>query len=137
MGRRRTAGLALIAALALHDLEEGLAYALLHGQVETMLDAYHVSWWRPEPAVFALLLTAVTLAVGLLAAWAATGAATSAKVFTLRAVAAVLLVNVPLPHLLAAWTFGGYAPGVATAVLVNLPVSIWVLWRLRASPQPE
>ena len=29
MNARRTVGLALIAALALHDLEEGLAYALL------------------------------------------------------------------------------------------------------------
>ncbi|MBA4012653.1 MAG: hypothetical protein C0481_12360 [Phenylobacterium sp.] len=137
MGSRRTAGLALIAALALHNLEEGLAYALLGGHVEAMLDSYHLTWWRPDPAVFALLLTAITLAIGLLAAWAATGSVTSAKVITLRAVAVVLLLNVPVPHVTAAWAFGGYAPGVLTAVLINLPVSIWVLWTLRAAPQPE
>ena len=102
MSARRTVGLALIAALAMHDLEEGLAYALLHEQTAAMLDVYRITWWRPEPAVFALLLTAFTLS-----------------------------------HVLAAWTFGGYAPGVASAVLVNLPISIWALWTLRALPQPE
>ena len=137
MSARRTVGLALIAALALHDLEEGLAYALLHEQTAAMLDVYRITWWRPEPAVFALLLTAVTLSVGAMAGWAATGATTGGKVLTLRAIAVVLLVNVPLPHVLAAWTFGGYAPGVASAVLVNLPISIWALWTLRALPQPE
>lgn len=137
MGSRRTAGLALIAALALHNLEEGLAYALLRDRVAAMLDAYGVTWWRPEPAVFALALTFLTLAVGALAAWAATGVSTSGKIFTLRAVAVVLLLNVPVPHLTAAWASGGYAPGAITAVLVNLPVSVWVLWTLRRSPQPE
>lgn len=137
MGRRRIAGLALIAALAAHDLEEGLAYALLQGRAQAMIDAYHVSWWRPEPAVFALALTFLTLAVGLLAAWAATGGATKSKILALRAVAAVMLVNVPLPHLTAAWAFGGYAPGAVSAVLINLPTAIWVLWSLRAAPQPE
>lgn len=137
MGRRRSAGLALLGALALHNLEEGLAYALLRGQMEAMLRAYGLAWWRPEPIVFALALTFLTLAIGALAAWAATGVSTPAKVSALRAVAIVLLVNVLLPHLPAAWAFGGYAPGVVTAVLVNLPVSIWVLWKLRASPQPE
>ena len=137
MGRRRIAGLALIAALALHNLEEGLAYALLRGQVESILDAYGVSWWRPQPAVFALALTFLTLAVGGLAAWAATGVSGSSKIFALKATAVILLLNVPVPHLTAAWAAGGYAPGAITAVLVNLPVSIWVLWALRRLPQPE
>lgn len=136
MGRRRGAGLALIAALALHNLEEGLAYALLRGQVEAMLDAYGLVGWRPEPAVFALALTFLTLAIGALAAWAATGVSTAAKILALRAVAVLLLVNVLAPHLPAAWAFGGYAPGVVTAVLVNLPVSIWVLLWLRQPAQP-
>jgi hypothetical protein len=137
MSSRRTAGLAVIAALALHNLEEGVAYALLRDQVESILDAYGVTWWRPEPAVFALALTFLTLGVGALAAWAATGVSTSSKIFALRAVAVVLLLNVPVPHLTAAWAAGGYAPGAITAVLVNLPVSLWVLWTLRRSPQPE
>ena len=89
------------------------------------------------PAVFALALTFLTLAVGALAAWAATGVSGSSKIFALRAVAVVLLLNVPVPHLTAAWASGGYAPGAITAVLVNLPVAIWVLWALRRPPQPE
>ncbi len=40
----------------------------------------------------------------------------------------VLLVNAGW-HIFAAWVRGGYAPGVITAVLINLPFGIYVLRR--------
>jgi hypothetical protein len=43
--------------------------------------------------------------------------------------AAVMLVNVVVPHVPLALISGGYAPGVVTAVLLNLPVDL--LWLLR------
>ena len=46
----------------------------------------------------------------------------------------VLLLECVLPvnagwHILAAWVTGGYAPGVITAVLINLPFGVYVLRR--------
>jgi len=38
-------------------------------------------------------------------------------------------LNVFIPHVPAAVALGGYAPGVATAVLINLPFSIYFLRR--------
>lgn len=40
-----------------------------------------------------------------------------------------MLVNVVVPHVPAALFAGGYAPGVVTAVLVSLPVSLLYLRR--------
>ncbi|WP_312160169.1 HXXEE domain-containing protein [Phenylobacterium sp.] len=136
MGRRRAAGLLLISALALHNLEEGLAYSLMRGRVAAMLHHLGLGWWSPAPEMFALVLTLLTLSVGALVGWAATGATSGIKIGVLRAVAALLLINVALPHLPAAAVLGGYAPGVLTSLLVNLPVSLWVLYRLRESAQP-
>lgn len=137
MGRRRAAGLLLISALALHNLEEGLAYSLMRGRVAAMLHGLGLGWWSPAPEMFALALTLLTLSVGALVAWAATGATSGTKIGVLRAVAVVLLINVALPHLPAAAALGGYAPGLVTSLLINLPVSLWVLFRLREDAQPE
>jgi hypothetical protein len=38
-------------------------------------------------------------------------------------------VNVFVPHLPAAWVLGGYAPGVVTAVAIQLPFSVFFLRR--------
>ena len=40
-----------------------------------------------------------------------------------------VLVNVMVPHVPVAIVFRGYAPGVVTAVLVNLPLMSWLSWR--------
>lgn len=40
-----------------------------------------------------------------------------------------MLVNVVVPHVPAAIVFRGYAPGVVTAVLVDLPLMSWLAWR--------
>jgi len=40
-----------------------------------------------------------------------------------------VLVNVVVPHVPVAIVFRGYAPGVVTAVLINLPLMSWLAWR--------
>lgn len=42
----------------------------------------------------------------------------------------ILLLNVFFPHLLATIIFNQYAPGVITALLINLPLSLMILWQL-------
>jgi hypothetical protein len=137
MDRRRSAGVLLLVAVGLHNLEEGLAYPLMRDQIAAALADLRLAWWSPSPAAFGLALTGLTLAVAAMIGWAASGKRTSAKVWALRLTAMVLLANIVLPHLPAAIALGGYAPGVATALIVNLPLATWALIRLRASPQPE
>ena len=60
-------------------------------------------------------------------AWSATGRETRLKTGSQTLVAWILLLNVLAPHVPAAIWLGGYAPGVATAVLVNLPLCAWVI----------
>lgn len=40
-----------------------------------------------------------------------------------------MLLNVFVPHVAAAIMFRGYAPGLVTALLVNLPVMALLSWR--------
>jgi hypothetical protein len=122
--RRRAAGL-LAAALALHDLEEAVAYPLLRPAIRGILP------FAPPVAAFWASLAAVTLGGVALAMWAGRGPGSAAKAATLRAIALVLLANVLVPHVPAAIVLGGYAPGVATALIVNLPVGLLALALLR------
>lgn len=41
----------------------------------------------------------------------------------------MMLLNVLFPHVLATLVLGRYAPGVITALAVNVPVHSYVLWR--------
>jgi Protein of unknown function with HXXEE motif len=46
--------------------------------------------------------------------------------------ATIMLVNVVVPHVPLALFSGGYAPGLATALLLNLPIDLlWLLQRRR------
>jgi hypothetical protein len=118
----------LLAALALHNLEEGIAYPEMRGTITGVLAARGIPL-SPAPSTFALALAGLTLGAALLVGWAACGPGTAAKRLALRGFAAVLLVNIVAPHVPAALLLGGYAPGVVTAVAVNLPVGV-LAWRL-------
>jgi hypothetical protein len=65
----------------------------------------------------------------LIIAFAATGRPTRIKAYLVAMVQAMLLMNVFVPHVPAAVVLGGYAPGVLTAVFVNLPFSIYFFRR--------
>jgi hypothetical protein len=118
-------------ATLLHNLEEGLTVARYLPRVRQL---------APEPLrrgipglesvyVALIVVTAIPVAFALLArrsrsaCWATSG---------LLLVAAILLVNVAW-HLVAAFTLGGYAPGLATALAVNLPVTVAALHWARSN----
>lgn len=131
-GRRRLpAGLLLLAAFILHNLEEALAYRAMHGEIRATLAARGVPWWSPSPDQFSMALALLTLAVANLIVWAVQGEPTHGKVQALRILAAILLINIAVPHVPAAQLLGGYAPGLLTAVAINLPVGLAVLRMLR------
>jgi hypothetical protein len=120
----------LFAALALHNLEEGLAVKAMAPEIARLL-AQHLpalaAVWRPE--AFYRSLAAATLLPLAGVVYATTGRPSAGKEALLAVLAAVLLLNVFVPHVPAAVVLGGYAPGVATAVLLNLPVSALFLRR--------
>lgn len=118
--------------LTLHNLEEAVtarAYlpkinALLAGLAPTGLIAP-----LPTPGQFYLALAGATIFPLLIIIVAAMGRPNRIKVYMVAVMQAMLLVNVFVPHVPAAIALGGYAPGVLTAVLVNLPFSIYFFRR--------
>jgi len=134
-GRRLAAGLMLLAAFALHNLEEAIAYRVMHGEIQAVLAARDIPWWSPSPGQFSLVLALLTLAIAGLVVWAARGETALGKVQALRILAAVMLINIAAPHVPAALMLGGYAPGLLSALAVNLPVGLAALWLLRREPQ--
>ncbi len=118
---RSGAAAALTGALTLHNLEEAVAYRALEPRI---VDRTGLDVW-PQPLAAGLIL--LTAAGAALLAWSATGRETRLKTGSQTVVAWILLLNVLAPHVPAAIWLGGYAPGVATAVLVNLPLCAWVI----------
>jgi hypothetical protein len=123
--RRAWAAGMLAAALTAHDLEEAWAYSRLRPALREILP-----FAPPAEAAWAALAEVTVVGVGL-ALWAGRGPASAAKMGWLRAIALILLVNVLIPHVPAAVVLGGYAPGVATAVALNLPLGLLALMLLR------
>jgi len=122
----RAAQWCLFAAFLAHNLEEGAtigAYLPSNRQVVTEYFGLADVPVRVDPASFWWALVAVSAAglllVGVGRRWP----------YLPILLAAVVLVNVVLPHVPAVVALGGYSPGVLTAVLVNLPYSIWFLRR--------
>lgn len=78
-------------------------------------------------APFLVAVTAVTI-LGLVLAVLGTGRTPKPWAQDgLRILAWILLLNVVAPHVPAAILAGGYAPGVVTALLLNLPAAVWLL----------
>lgn len=123
--RRRAAAGLLAATLTLHDLEEAVGYPLTRPALLALWPA------APPAQAFWTALAVVTATGVAAAAWAGCGASTAAKAGVLRAIALILLANVLVPHIPAAMVLGGYAPGIVTAVVVNLPVCLLALRLLR------
>lgn len=117
----------LLCAACLHNLEEAVAYPLVRPRSAQLLAAIEPSFRLPDPRDFHLALLLWTMVVGGLLLWAATTRWDGQAWITIKAIAFVLLANILVPHVPAAIALGGYAPGVVTAVMLNLPVGLWVL----------
>jgi hypothetical protein len=125
--RRRRGGLMLAAAVLLHNLEEAVAYPLFRDEAAALVRPWIGGLTLPGVTAFRISLIVVSLVAAAALAWAGTTQRDRAGWLVLRAAAVILLVNVAVPHVPAAIALGGYAPGVATAVAVNLPIGVWVL----------
>ena len=81
---------------------------------------------------------AVLSAAVLLAAWlASVGGPRSFGAYFLAGYALAMVLNVFVPHLAATVALRSYAPGTATALLFNLPLGGWLVYRSLAERYVE
>jgi uncharacterized protein with HXXEE motif len=129
---RRWAIWLLPLVLALHNLEEGTFFPRYVPRVLAHLPAEVRTRVGPvglrEMGLALGLATVIPLGFSL---WAAARPGSRTALWLVLAMWATLLLNVAWHVTAALVLFGGYAPGVATAVAINLPVSVLVLRRAR------
>jgi Protein of unknown function with HXXEE motif len=122
----------VLAFLALHNLEEALTMRAYLPRIGELLHEHAPAGFAPvlpTPAQFYAALAGATLIPLLLVAFATTGRPSKLKFYLVAFVQAQVFLNVFVPHVPAAFALGGYAPGLATAVLFNLPFSIYLFRR--------
>ena len=119
--------------LALHNAEEALFFPRYLPFVISRLPGGWQSLAAPLTTgqVWAALAV-VTAGAFAVAWWAVRRPASPAARWTLLLVQTTMLLNALWHVLTAAVLFGGYAPGLVTGVLVNLPFSIYLLRRAAA-----
>lgn len=112
---------------AIHNLEEG---TLMEGYLPAARAIMPVRLRRLVGRCtyrqFVALLVFVTLVPFLIAVFGNLAIPHSAAGYALLAIQATLLLNVA-SHVAAAIMLRGYSPGLVTAVLVNLPFSLWLI----------
>jgi hypothetical protein len=116
--------------LLLHNLEEALSFPRYAPRVLSRLPAGVHDWIGPVgPGEIGIALTLATVIPLGVCLWAAARPASRTALWLVLAMWAILLLNA-VWHIMAALVlFGGYAPGVVTAVILNLPLSVLVLRR--------
>jgi hypothetical protein len=127
---RRWAIWLLPLVLVLHNLEEGAFFPRYLPLVLGRLPAGVRDWIGPvtsgQMAAALLLATVIPLGFSL---WAAARPTSRTAWWLVLAIWATLLLNAVWHIAAALLVFGGYAPGVVTAVVLNLPLSVLVLRR--------
>jgi len=111
-------------AVALHNAEEAIWLPVW--------DARHAAELpiRPPGAVeFRVVLVVLTLAAFAVTYLSSRRGPESIWAYLTFGSIVTMLANVVVPHVPAAILFRGYAPGVVTAVLINLPLTSWLAWR--------
>lgn len=130
---RRWAILLLPLVLALHNLEEAAFFRRYAPRVLGQLPAAVRAWIGPlglrEMGVALVLATVIPLGFSV---WAAARPGSRTALWLVLATWATLLLNVAWHVAAALVLFGGYAPGLATALALNLPLSVWTLRRAAA-----
>jgi Protein of unknown function with HXXEE motif len=120
------------AFLALHNLEEALTIRAYFPRIGELLREHapaSLVSTVPTLAEFYAALAGATIFPLILVAVATTGKPTQFKFYLVALVQAQVLLNVFVPHVPAAFALGGYAPGLVTAVLINLPFSVYFFRR--------
>ena len=125
--RYSTLGWLLLPAVTLHNLEEWVALPL-YGDVGMAIERrLGISMPVPPSSVFETALLLVTIVSVAIIVAGSVGAPSRFKTWLVCFVASIYLVNVFLPHLPTAFIIGGYAPGIVTALTINLPLCLLLL----------
>lgn len=123
----------LVAGFALlHNLEEGLTVAAYAPRVLERFAGVAPSFLLAatrDLSWFYVALVVATVVPVVVVLWATTGRPSEGKAWTVVFVQSLFLVNVVVPHVPAAIIMRGYAPGLVTAVAINLPFSVYFLRR--------
>ena len=120
------------AFLALHNLEEALTMRAYFPRIQELLREHAPASLvsaMPTPAAFYAALAGATIFPLILVIVATIGKPSKLKFYLVALVQAQVCLNVFVPHVPAAFALGGYAPGLATAVLINLPFSVYFFRR--------
>jgi hypothetical protein len=127
---RRAAIWLVPSILALHNAEEALAFPHYLPIVREHAPAL------ARPMVAGVTDSQILVALGvatvvpfMLAAWAAARPGSRTALWFVLLIQAVVLLNVAAHVASAAFLLRGYAPGLATALALNLPFSLYVLRR--------
>lgn len=113
---------AVFGAFALHNLEEALTAPAFFDDLPPSLP---IPW--PSAAAFQIATAIVTILGLALVLFAIR----RDRTWPVTILATIMLINVAVPHLPLAILNGGYAPGVATALLLNLPIDLLWLTKFR------
>lgn len=116
--------------LAAHNAEEALFFPRYLPLVLARLPAGWQALAAPLTTGQVWLALAVVTAAAFAAAWwADRRPASGAAVWLLLLIQAAVLLNAIWHLVIAVVLFGGYAPGLVTALLLNLPFSVYLLAR--------
>jgi hypothetical protein len=113
--------------VAVHNVEEALSFPVYLPRVRALAPD-----WVP-PVTYSQMLLAlgvVTLIPLALTAWAMARPDSRAALWAALLFQAIILVNVVSHLAVATFLLHGYAPGVITAVVLNLPFSIYLFRRV-------
>ncbi len=111
--------LALVPAIAAHNFEEWLFLPEFVGRTEKLFT------FSTDPSkVVEVGLLIVTLIPAAVVAWALIGAQREYKDWMVCWVASIFFANVFIPHIFFSIIELGYTPGIITAVVALLPLSI-------------
>ncbi len=108
-------------SVTIHNLEEAI-----------WLPKWSISagrWHRPiEPIVFRFAVMILTLLAYIFSILASKGEKLSVGAYLVSGYALAMLLNVIFPHLTATIVLKKYTPGLATAILLNMPITIGLLY---------
>lgn len=86
-------------------------------------------WAVVEAGSFRFAAVVLSLVALLAAGLAGTGGAHSLGAYFIAGYAVAMVLNVFVPHVAATLALRAYAPGTATALLCNLPLGGWLVYR--------
>lgn len=119
----------LFAAFVVHNVEEAATMQSFLAHADDAFRSLPMVGSLSLPAFLAALTTITLVGLALVAVGTTVGTARW-KPYLPGTLAAVIVLNVAIPHVPAAVLTGGYTPGLVTALALNLPVSVAFLRRV-------